>query len=342
MSAGEETIAARAPSRGAAKTRGRVSVAVERYAVLGVWAAVIALFGVLRPDTFLTVDNMSSILGSQAVLVVLTLALLVPLTAGDYDLSVAANLTFSAMLVSILNVNEGWAIGPAILLALAVGATIGAINGALTVLVGIESIIVTLGMGTFVNGVVLWVSSSQTVSGVSNTLVDAVIVKEVFSIPLGFYYGLALCVVLWYVFDFTPMGRRLLVVGRNRRVAQLNGVRVGRVRWGSLICSGLIAALAGVLYAGTIGGADPASGNTFLLPAFAAAFLGTTTIYPGRFNPWGSLVAVYFLVTGITGLQLLGVESFVQNLFYGGALIVAVVFSQLARRREALGIGEGG
>jgi ribose transport system permease protein len=210
------------------------------------------------------------------------------------------------------------------------------------VLVGIESIIVTLGMGTFVNGVVLWVSSSQTVSGVSSTLVDAVIVKEVLSIPLGFYYGLALCVLLWYVFDFTPMGRRLLVVGRNRRVAQLNGVRVGRVRWGALICSGLIGALAGVLYAGTIGGADPASGNTFLLPAFAAAFLGTTTIYPGRFNPWGSLVAVYFLVTGITGLQLLGVESFVQNLFYGGALIVAVVFSQLARRREALGIGEGG
>lgn len=324
------------------RTRGRLSIAVERYAVLGAWAGIIVLFGILRPETFLTVDNMSTILGSQAVLVVLTFALLIPLTTGDYDLSVAANLTFSAMLVSILNVNEGWAIGPAILFALAVGATIGAINGALTILVGIESIIVTLGMGTFVNGVVLWVSSSQTVSGVSTTLVDAVIVKEVLSIPLGFYYGLALCFVLWYVFDFTPMGRRLLVVGRNRRVAQLNGVRVGRMRWGALIGSGTIAALAGVLYAGTIGGADPASGNTFLLPAFAAAFLGTTTIYPGRFNPWGSLVAVYFLVTGITGLQLLGIDSFVQNLFYGGALIVAVVFSQLARRREALSVTEGG
>lgn len=324
------------------RTRGRVSTGVERYAILGAWAAVIVLFGILRPETFLTVDNMSTILGSQAVLVVLTFALLIPLTAGDYDLSVAANLTFSAMLVSILNVNEGWAIGPAILVAIAVGATIGAINGALTVLVGIESIIVTLGMGTFVNGLVLWISSSQTVSGVSSTLVDAVIVKELLAIPLGFYYGLALCILLWYVFDFTPVGRRLLVVGRNRRVAQLNGVRVGRMRWGALIASGAIAAIAGVLYAGTIGGADPASGNTFLLPAFAAAFLGTTTIYPGRFNPWGSLVAVYFLVTGITGLQLLGIDSFVQNLFYGGALIVAVVFSQLARRREALSVTGGG
>jgi len=88
-----------------------------------------------------------------------------------------------------------------------------------------------------------------------------------------------------------------------------------------------------VLYVGTIGGADPTSGLQFLLPSFAAAFLGATAIVPGRFNPWGSLVAVYFLVTGITGLTLLGVQSFVQNLFYGGALVVAVVLSQIARRR---------
>jgi ribose transport system permease protein len=246
------------------------------------------------------------------------------------------------MLASLLNVNEGWPIGLAILVALLAGIAVGVINGALTVLIGIDSIIVTLGTGTFINGVVLWMSDSATISGISTTLVDAVIVKEFLSIPLGFYYGLLLCIALWYLFDFTPVGRRLLVVGRNRRVAQLSGIRVGRVRWGALVASGLLAALAGVAYAGTIGGADPVSGNTFLLPAFAAAFLGTTTIYPGRFNPWGSFVAVYFLITGITGLQLLGIASFVQNLFYGGALVVAVVFSQLARRREALGVTEGG
>ena len=94
-----------------------------------------------------------------------------------------------------------------------------------------------------------------------------------------------------------------------------------------------IGAAAGVLYAGTMGAADPTSGLSFLLPSFAAAFLGATAILPGRFNPWGSLVAVYFLVTGITGLTLLGVESYVPNLFQGGALILAVVLSQLVRRR---------
>jgi ribose transport system permease protein len=140
--------------------------------------------------------------------------------------------------------------------------------------------------------------------------------------------------VLWYFFEHTTAGRRLLFVGRGRNVARLTGINVTRMRWGALIAAGGVSALAGVLYVGTIGGADPSSGLTFLLPAFSAAFLGATAITPGRFNPWGSLIALYFLVTGITGLTILGVQTFVQNLFYGAALVLAVVLSQLARGRK--------
>jgi ribose transport system permease protein len=117
-------------------------------------------------------------------------------------------------------------------------------------------------------------------------------------------------------------------------VARLNGVRVDRVRTLSLVASGAISALAGVLNAGMTGSADPLSGLTFLLPAFAAAFLGATSIVPGRFNPFGAMLSVYFLVTGITGLTMMGVDSYVQNLFYGGGLIVAVALSQLVRDRQ--------
>jgi ribose transport system permease protein len=138
-----------------------------------------------------------------------------------------------------------------------------------------------------------------------------------------------------YVFEFMPVGRRLLFVGRGRGVARLSGIRVARLRWGSLAASGVISAFAGILYCGTLGSADPTSSLSFLLPAFAAAFLGATTVMPGRFNPIGSIAAVYFLVTGITGLQLLGVQTFVQQLFYGGALVLAVALSQFARRRDA-------
>jgi ribose transport system permease protein len=310
-----------------------VSSLAQRLALPLAWVFVIVLFGALEPDTFLTTTNFQTIFGSQAVLVVLTLALLVPLTAGDYDLSIASVLSLAAMMVALLNVDHGWPVGWAVLAALAAGALTGAIHGAIIVLLDLDPFIVTLGSATFVSGVVLWISDSRTIGGISDNLVDPVIGHELFGIPLAFYYGVVLCIVLWYVFEYTAAGRRLLFVGRGRNVARLSGVRVGRIRWAAFVASAALSALAGVLYAGTTGGADPSSGGSFLLPAFAAAFLGATSIVPGRFNPWGSLIAVYFLVTGITGLQLLGVESFVQQLFYGGALIVAVVLSRVIRGR---------
>ena len=265
----------------------------------------------------------------------LTLALLAPLTAGDYDLSVAATMTLASMVLAILNVNHGWSIWTSILAALGVGVAVGLVNGALVVVLDIDSLIATLGSSTFIAGIVLWISDSQTISGISEGLIDWVVVKRLFGIPLEFYYGIALGLVLFYVFEYMPVGRRLLFVGRGRSVARLSGIRVSHLRWGALVASGLISAFAGILYAGTLGSADPTSGLSFLLPAFAAAFLGATTIFPGRFNPLGSIAAVYFLVTGITGLQLLGVQTFVQQLFYGGALILAVALSQAARRRDA-------
>jgi ribose transport system permease protein len=325
-----------AVSGAAASTRPELTPGklLERFGLVLAWVIVIAVFGALEPDTFLTSANFSTIFGSQAVLVVLTLGLLVPLTSGDYDLSIAGVLSLSAMVLAVLNVNHGWPIALAILAALGAGAVVGGVNGLFVIVFGVDSFIVTLGTGTVAQGLVLWISNSNTISGVSQTLVDAVFGNEFLGIPLAFYYGLALCIVLWYVFEFTALGRRLLFVGRGRRVSRLTGINVSRLRWGALIVCGTISAAAGVLYAGTTGGADPTSGGSFFLPAFAAAFLGATTIVPGRFNPWGTLVAVYFLVTGITGLTILGAESYVQQLFYGGALVFAVALSQITRRRE--------
>lgn len=306
----------------------------ERLGLFLAWAATIAIFGMIAPETFLTWANFSTILGSQAVLVVLTLGLLVPLTAGDYDLSMASVLTLSSMMIAVLNVNHQIPIGIAVGVALAVGLLTGFVNGFFILYFRIHSLIVTLGIGTFLHGITLWISDSMTISGISPALVNAVIVWRFLGVPLEFYYAMAVCIAIWYVFSYTAMGRRVLFVGRGREVARLSGIHVDGVRWGALISSGFLSSLAGVLYAGTTGAADPSSGLTYLLPAFAAAFLGSTSIEPGRFNAWGATIAVYFLVTGITGLSILGVRTFVQDLFYGGALVVAVALSQIVRGRE--------
>ena len=326
-----------APDAPVARRRpGAFARTAERLALLVAWAVVVAVFSVLRPDTYPTWGNFSTILGSQAVLVVLTLGLMIPLTAGDFDLSVASVLTLSQMLIGILNVRLGWPVGLAIAAAVAIAVVIGALNAWFILFFRIPSLIVTLGTGTFINGVVLWISASRTIAGVSDDLVNAVVVARLFGVPLAFYYGLLLCAALWYVFEFTALGRRLLFVGRGREVARLCGIRVDHVRFGCLIAASVFSALAGTLYAGMTGAADPISGLNYLLPAFAAVFLGATSVMPGRFNPWGSFIAVYLLVSGITGLTMLGIDTFVQNLFYGGALVLAVAASQLVRKRQPL------
>lgn len=307
---------------------------LERFSLLIAWVAIIAIFAAIAPPTFLTWPSFASIFGSQAVLVIVALGLVIPLTAGDIDLSIAQVLTLSSMIIAVLNVDLGYPISLAIVVALAVSIVVGLVNGLFVLYFRIHTFIVTLGTGTFLHGVTLWISNSRTVSGIDWSLVDAVVGTRFLGIPLSFYYALILGLVLLYILEFTSLGRKALFVGRGRDVARLSGVPVDRIRLIGLISASLFGGIAGVVYAGISGAADPNSGTSLLLPAFAAAYLGATSIAPGRFNPIGTIIAVYLLVTGITGLSMMGIDTFVQDLFYGGALVLAVALSQLARNRE--------
>ncbi|RST87273.1 ABC transporter permease [Aquibium carbonis] len=311
----------------------------ERVALILVWLLLIGGFGAAMPNSFLNWGNFAILFASYAPAALLALAIIVPLTAGDYDLSVGATLTLSSCVIGVLNVWQGLPIGLAIGLALCAGAAVGLVNAFFIIYVRIPSLVVTLGTTSLITGLVQWMTNSSTIGGIDNSLVMAVVGGRFLGVPYAFYYAIAAAVVMTYIFDFTPLGRRLLFVGRGREVARLNGIAVDRVRLGALVTSGVLAAAAGVLYAGVLGSADPYSGLNFLLPAFAAAFLGATTILPGRFNPWGAIVAVYFLATGITGLTMLGIPLWVTNVFNGGALILAVTISQFTRGREASDIG---
>jgi len=209
----------------------------ERTALIFVWLAVIAFFGALRPAEFLTTSNMAAILGSQAVLVVLVCALIIPLTVGEYDLSIASTLLLSQILIGVLNTRHDVPIVALIPLCLLSGAFVGLVNGAFVVLFRIDSLIVTLGIGTLVSGIVLLISGGQTFAGIDTSLTDAVVGNRFLGVPFEFYYGLLLVALVWYVFEYTSLGRRLLFAGRGREVARLNGLRVDRIRWGAFVGS---------------------------------------------------------------------------------------------------------
>jgi ribose transport system permease protein len=315
-------------------TRDKLGLFAYRWGLLVVWGVVIVVFGLLKPDTFLTSSNFSTIFGSQAVLVILALALLIPLTVGEYDLSVAGSMGLGLILTQWLTGEHGWSLGPAVIAALSAGVLVGVINAFFIIKIGVESLIMTLGMGTLLTGIGFALTET-TVVGPSQFLSDAVR-NHLFGIPLAFYYGLALTAVAWYVFARTPLGRYLYFVGSGREVARLSGIKVDALRAGSLIAAGFISAFAGIVLAGVLGSSSPSVSNGFLLPAFAAVFLGATAVTPGRFNPWGTFIAVYFLITGITGLELMGLVGWIEQVFYGAALIIAVALSRLAAGRTAV------
>jgi ribose transport system permease protein len=220
------------------------------------------------------------------------------------------------------------------LAALGRGGFVGAVSAFFVLCFGIHSLIVTLGTAAFMTGVTLWISGGMTVIVFSSTLADWVIKNKVYGISPVFFYGIVVAAIIWYIFEYTTWGRQMLFVGRGREVARLSGIRVDRIRAVSFIGCGFVSGLSGILFLGRAGAMDAMSLQILLLPAYAAAFLGATAIIPGRFNPWGSVLAVLFLETGIRGFQLAGTGTYVQNLFYGGGLVVAVSLSQLVRNRE--------
>lgn len=306
----------------------------ERFGLVVVWLFVVLLFTAVNGSVFLSTANFLNIFNSQSVLVLLTLALLPTLIIGELDLSFAAVMGASAVGVGYLNVIREWPIEVSILTVLALGVVTGAANSLLIVKGGIDSIVVTLGMSTLLTGI-SFAMSNLTIAGIDPVMMQ-IAGSKLLGLQLGFWIAVGACVVAWYVFGYTPLGRYLYFVGAGRDAARLAGIPVDRIRVGTLIASSLIAAMAGVLLTALLGASDPTIGPSYLLPAFSAAFLGTTAIVPGRFNAWGTFVAVYFLVTGITGLQIAGFSGWVEQVFYGSALLLAVVLSRLAGTRGAL------
>lgn len=306
-----------------------------RYAVVLALAVFLVGFSILLPRTFFTLGNLRTIVSSQAVLMILALGLTLPLTTGEFDLSIGSMLGAAAVLTAFFTGQMHWPLAIVMIATVLVGIAAGLLNGFFVVRIGVNAFIGTLGTSTILTGITLAVSGGQILDTVAAPL-STFVQLRILGLQVPAYLAFALAVLLWYIYEHTPLGRNLYFVGEGREAARLVGLRVDRLRFAAFIASGAISALAGVFTAGQLGAADPSVGPSFLLPAYAGAFLGATTIKPGRFNAWGTVVALYLLVTGVTGLELLGASSWVQEVFNGVALLIAVTFARLVARGEAV------
>lgn len=315
-----------------ARRRTGVSVALERFALPALLVLLFAICAIVLP-AFRSTGTLTSMINSQAIVLMLALTATIVLRTGDFDLSIAAVMVASAAVVAVLSTNGASAF-VVLVAALGIGLAVGVLNGLLVVWIGVDSFITTLGAFTALTGLAYALTNSRIVAGVPdfyNELARA----RLLSLPMTTWYAWVLVVVLYFVYERTPLGRYMIFIGGNRDAARLAGIPVNRIRMASFVVSGLLGAVIGILLAGSLGAIDPSIGNQYLLAPFAAVFLGATTISVGRFNAFGTMIALYLLVVGITALQLLGADPWVSSVFNGLALILAVTLARLAGRGRA-------
>ncbi|WP_157155202.1 MULTISPECIES: ABC transporter permease [unclassified Diaminobutyricimonas] len=321
------------PARTGASLARRIgSIVLQRYSLVLIWLIMIVVLVATAPGDVSAIAAMRAVLSTQTPLIFLGLAVVITMAVGEFDLSFAGIFGISAVTVPALVVFEGWPFLPAVLAAFGVALVFGIINAVLIVIVGINSVVVTLGVSSVAGGLAFLMSRETTVSGLDSAL-SVITLGRFLGLPMIFWYGVILVAIVAYIMSATPLGRHMLFVGSNRDVARLAGISVTRIRVGAYLSSALLCGLAGVILSIGLGGFNPGTAATNLMPTFAAVFLGTVAIVPGRFNPIGMLIAGYFLLTGVFGLQLHGQAGWVTDVFYGVVLVAAVTVSFLLQRR---------
>jgi ribose transport system permease protein len=292
------------------------------------------LFSVLLPNTFPTLLNLRSIISDKAIILILSLGVMIPMSAGRIDLTVGYGIVLWHILAISLQTVFGMPWPVAVLIVLALGAIMGMLNGLLVEVAKIDSFIATLGTGTVLYALALWHSGGRQIVGVVSPNFYALNSTMVFGLPITGFYVIAIALVMWVIYEYLPVGRYLYAIGASPKAAALNGIPVRKYVMGSFVASGVLTALAGVLLASKLRIGQASVGLEYLLPALVGAFLGSTTIKPGRVNVWGTMVGVIILAIGISGIQQFGGSFWVEPMFNGVTLIVAIGIAGYAQRRK--------
>jgi ribose transport system permease protein len=291
------------------------------------------VFAIWKPDLFPTAQTAKSTLNQYAITGLAGLSIVMPLAAGIFDLSIGSTIGFAGVFAGWSLNTLGLPPAAACALTLVVGLGIGLLNSLVVVRMKIDSFIGTLATGSIIAALTLWVSGQQIITGKLSGSFTDIASTSIGGIQLPVLYMLVVMVALGYVLEQTVFGRHIYAAGYGPDVARLVGLRVARLRTISLLCSGVLASFAGVALASRLGSADPTVGPEYLIPAFSAAFVGASQFRHGRFNPWGTVVAVLMIGTGSVGLLLAGTQQWIPQVFQGAVLIAAVGVTGIQRKR---------
>jgi ribose transport system permease protein len=298
-----------------------------------VWLLIIVFFSLISADTFLQWNTAQSVLNQNAIAGMVALSLVIPLACGLYDLSVGSTIGVIGIFAGWLFLHTGLSTVEVIVVCILASMVIGLVNSFVVVYLNINSFVGTLATGSILGAIAIALSDNSTLSkGLNGSFSNIASTEIAWGITLPVVYLLVLMAAMGYFLEQTASGRYCYSLGYNPEVARLVGVRVVRLKVLALVFSALVAGMAGLVLTASIQAADPTTGPSYLIPAFSAAFLGATQIRGGRFNPWGTVIAVLLLGTGTVGILVSGGPTWAPQIFQGVVLIAAVGLTVFQRR----------
>jgi ribose transport system permease protein len=310
---------------------------LARYGTLASLAALLIVFSLARSDVFPTVDNLLNIMNQVSILGMMAFGLTVCLVMGLFDLSIAAMATLGGYVATFLLVQypDTISVPLAVLISLAVAGAIGVFNGLIVSYLGISAFIATLATGSIITGAMLGISNSKTIiTGIPDEFL-VIGQGSVFGVSNPILIMLAIGVILWLLLEHTQLGRHLYAIGGSAEASRLSGIAVKRYAPIALaICAGC-AGLGGLIAASVLGAGRPQGvGDTYLLNAFAAVFIGASSLRPGKFHIIGTFIGVMLIGVINNGLSVMGVPTYWQYIVQGVLLIIALFSAGLLTMRR--------
>ena len=307
----------------------------HNFGLLVALVVLIGLFSFLRPNAFPTAANAGSILTGSAALAMIAIGIMLPLIVQQYDLSAGFMATMASLLVVGLQSFDHAPVWLSILVALAASGFVGLLSGILVAYARLNSLVVTLAVGSLLFGAAQLYSNGATIYQDIPQSFLAIGQSRIAGVPLPFIYVMIAALIIWHILEHRPLGRQLYAIGGGEEGARLVGIRVERRVVLMFVGAAVMAGLGGVVQSARVGSANASILQTLLLPAFTAAFLGATSIRPGQYNVWGTVLAVYLVGVGTTGIFMLGVPSYIEPVFNGLVLLVAIGLAHVSARRLA-------
>lgn len=307
---------------------------------LGRWGTIIAalvlvaLFSALKPDAFATFDNLKLILNNSAVLILLATGLTICLAMGNFDLSITALASVVTIFSATLILQSHLPAWTVILIAIGVGVLIGLANGLIVTQLGVSALVITLGMGSILAGFELWIGNGETIFGKMPGYFLEIGRGTIVGIPIPVILAGVVAILLWFMITWTQTGRGMLAIGGNPEAARLAGLPVKRLQVLGFVACSVTAAIAGLVLTAQASSGYPQAAASYLLLAYAAAFLGSVTLKWSEFHIGGTVIGALLLGITSNGLTIVNLPQFINEFFSGTVLIVAIAMAALEKRRE--------